>query len=140
MAAPLFVFTCTHISLIRCFGEKIIYFDTSSKSLSFQMVAQADFSIVLYYPSHTRPGSIKLLLYEGVRDTSLLSTLSVQIDDLINSDIVLTSYDVLKEDLSHDSDRHEGDRRFMRFQKRSALTFLRNAPYINLIASFLLHY
>ncbi|XP_038884910.1 E3 ubiquitin-protein ligase SHPRH isoform X6 [Benincasa hispida] len=67
---------------------------------------------------HTHPGSIKLLVYEGVRDTSLLSTLSVQINDLINSDIVLTSYDVLKEDLSHDSDRHEGDRRFMRFQKR----------------------
>ncbi|KAL0556995.1 hypothetical protein IC582_005513 [Cucumis melo] len=67
---------------------------------------------------HTRPGSIKLLVYEGVRDTSLLGTLSVQINDLINSDIVLTSYDVLKEDLSHDSDRHEGDRRFMRFQKR----------------------
>ncbi|XP_023551403.1 E3 ubiquitin-protein ligase SHPRH isoform X2 [Cucurbita pepo subsp. pepo] len=63
-------------------------------------------------------GSIKLLVYEGVRDTSLSNTLPVQINDIINSDIVLTSYDVLKEDLSHDYDRHEGDRRFMRFQKR----------------------
>lgn len=80
---------------------------------------------------------MKLLVYEGVRDTSLLGTLSAQINDLINSDIVLTSYDVLKEDLSHDSDRHEGDRRFMRFQKRSVLTFLRNVPYINLITYFL---
>lgn len=101
------------------------------------MVVQADFSVIIYYPSHTHPGSMKLLVYEGVRDTSLLGTLSAQINDLINSDIVLTSYDVLKEDLSHDSDRHEGDRRFMRFQKRSVLTFLRNVPYINLITYFL---
>lgn len=96
------------------------------------MVVQSDFSIVIYHPSHTRPGSIKLLVYEGVRDTSLSSTLSVQINDLVNSDIILTSYDVLKEDLSHDSDRHEGDRRFMRFQKRSVLTLLRNVAW-NLI-------
>lgn len=63
----------------------------------------------------------------------------MQINDIINSDIVLTSYDVLKEDLSHDYDRHEGDRRFMRFQKRSVLALLRNDPYIYVIASFLLH-
>lgn len=42
----------------------------------------------------------------------------MDIGELISSDIVLTTYDVLKEDLSHDSDRHEGDRRFLRFQKR----------------------
>lgn len=46
----------------------------------------------------------------------------MDISELISADIVLTTYDVLKEDLSHDSDRHEGDRRIMRFQKR----FLRN--------------
>ena len=42
-------------------------------------------------------------------------------NELLSSDIVLTTYDVLKEDLSHDSDRHEGDRRCMRFQKRYSL-------------------
>lgn len=42
----------------------------------------------------------------------------MDIGELLGADIVLTTYDVLKDDLSHDSDRHEGDRRFMRFQKR----------------------
>lgn len=42
----------------------------------------------------------------------------MDISNLITADIVLTTYDVLKEDLSHDSDRNEGDRRVMRFQKR----------------------
>ena len=44
----------------------------------------------------------------------------MDIGDLASADIVLTTYDVLKEDLSHDSDRHEGDRHFLRFQKRFA--------------------
>lgn len=38
--------------------------------------------------------------------------------EISTADVVLTTYDVLKEDLSHDSDRHDGDRRFLRFQKR----------------------
>lgn len=42
----------------------------------------------------------------------------MDITELLSADIVLTTYDVLKEDLSHDADRHEGDRRMMRFQKR----------------------
>ncbi|XP_015877624.2 uncharacterized protein LOC107414045 isoform X2 [Ziziphus jujuba] len=67
---------------------------------------------------HTRPGSLKTLIYEGVRDTSLSNKSAIDISELVNADIVLTTYDVLKEDLSHDCDRHEGDRRFMRFQKR----------------------
>ncbi|CAK9136717.1 unnamed protein product [Ilex paraguariensis] len=67
---------------------------------------------------HTNPGSLKTFVYEGVRDTSLLNSSVTDISELLHADIVLTTYDVLKEDLSHDSDRHEGDRRFMRFQKR----------------------
>ncbi|XP_022745300.1 E3 ubiquitin-protein ligase SHPRH isoform X3 [Durio zibethinus] len=67
---------------------------------------------------HTRPGSLKLCIYEGVRNPSLSNTSRVDINELVCADIVLTTYDVLKEDLSHDSDRHEGDRRFLRFQKR----------------------
>ncbi|KAF8397100.1 hypothetical protein HHK36_016007 [Tetracentron sinense] len=66
---------------------------------------------------HTNPGSLKTYVYEGVRNASLSNT-SMDISELVSADIVLTTYDVLKEDLSHDSDRHEGDRRFMRFQKR----------------------
>lgn len=57
-----------------------------------------------------------------MRNSSLSDTSVMDISELISADIVLTTYDVLKEDLSHDSDRHEGDRRIMRFQKR----FLRN--------------
>lgn len=67
---------------------------------------------------HTRSGSLKTCIYEGVRGTSFSNTSVINISELISADIVLTTYDVLKEDLSHDSDRHEGDRRLMRFQKR----------------------
>ncbi|KAJ6762274.1 E3 UBIQUITIN-PROTEIN LIGASE SHPRH FAMILY MEMBER [Salix koriyanagi] len=71
---------------------------------------------------HTRPGSLKTYVYEGVRDTSLSNTFVADIGQLVNADIVLTTYDVLKEDLSHDSDRHEGDRHILRFQKRYPVT------------------
>ncbi|KAK9283240.1 hypothetical protein L1049_011476 [Liquidambar formosana] len=67
---------------------------------------------------HTKPGSLKTCVYEGVRSSSISDTSVMDISELVSADIVLTTYDVLKEDLSHDSDRHEGDRRFMRFQKR----------------------
>ncbi|KAK7301052.1 hypothetical protein RJT34_11908 [Clitoria ternatea] len=67
---------------------------------------------------HTHPDSLKSCVYEGVRDTSFSNTSLMDISDLASADIVLTTYDVLKEDLSHDSDRHEGDRHFLRFQKR----------------------
>ncbi|PON48604.1 Cdk-activating kinase assembly factor [Trema orientale] len=67
---------------------------------------------------HTRPGSLKTYVYEGVRDASLSNKSIIDISELVDADIVLTTYDTLKEDLSHDSDRHEGDRRFLRFQKR----------------------
>lgn len=46
---------------------------------------------------------------------------TLQVNELVSFDIVLTSYDVLKDDLSHDSDRHDGDRRLMRYQKRLVL-------------------
>lgn len=45
----------------------------------------------------------------------------MDINELVTADIVITTYDVLKEDLSHDSDRYEGDRHLLRFQKRFAL-------------------
>lgn len=77
-----------------------------------------DLLIVIYFVSHTRPGSLKTCIYEGARNSSLSDTSIADISELVSADIVLTTYDVLKEDLSHDSDRHEGDRRFMRFQKR----------------------
>ncbi|XP_028782280.1 LOW QUALITY PROTEIN: E3 ubiquitin-protein ligase SHPRH [Neltuma alba] len=67
---------------------------------------------------HTRPGSLRTCIYEGARDTSFTNTSMVNISELASADIVLTTYDVLKEDLSHDYDRHEGDRHFLRFQKR----------------------
>ncbi|XP_071734356.1 uncharacterized protein [Rutidosis leptorrhynchoides] len=67
---------------------------------------------------HTRPGSLKVLVYEGVKTISSSSKNVTKIGDLLSADIVLTTYDVLKEDLSHDTDRHEGDRRLMRHRKR----------------------
>ncbi|KAL5711464.1 RING-type E3 ubiquitin transferase [Ranunculus cassubicifolius] len=67
---------------------------------------------------HTEPGSLKICIYEGVRNASLSASSSMDISELLNADIVLTTYEVLKEDLSHDSDRNEGDRRLMRFEKR----------------------
>ncbi|XP_057980815.1 uncharacterized protein LOC131166357 isoform X2 [Malania oleifera] len=67
---------------------------------------------------HIRPGSLTVCIYEGVRNTSLSNASGMDISELVSADVVLTTYDVLKEDLSHDSDRHDGDRRFMRFQKR----------------------
>lgn len=72
----------------------------------------------LFYISHTRTGSLKICIYEGARNLTSSITLKNEEKKLATADIVLTTYDVLKEDLSHDSDRHEGDRRFMRFQKK----------------------
>ncbi|XP_055828610.1 uncharacterized protein LOC129896695 isoform X3 [Solanum dulcamara] len=67
---------------------------------------------------HTSPGAVKTCIYEGVRNNPLSQTPLPDINELLNANIVLTTYDVLKEDLSHDSDRHEGDRRALRFEKR----------------------
>ncbi|XP_073129793.1 uncharacterized protein [Henckelia pumila] len=67
---------------------------------------------------HTKPGSLKVCVYEGVRFTSFSDEPAIDIKELLSADIVLTTYDVLKTDLPHDSDRHEGDRRFMRYEKR----------------------
>ncbi|CAM8967736.1 unnamed protein product [Rhodiola kirilowii] len=67
---------------------------------------------------HTRTGSLKICVYDGVRDDSTSKASITDINELIRADIVLTTYDVLKADLSHDSDRHEGDRRLLRFHKR----------------------
>ncbi|VFQ99538.1 unnamed protein product [Cuscuta campestris] len=67
---------------------------------------------------HTKPGSLKTCIYEGARSSTFSEIPTMDINELLSSDIVLTTYDVLKEDLSHDSDRHDGDRRFLRFEKR----------------------
>lgn len=67
---------------------------------------------------HTSPGAMRTCIYEGVRNNSLSQAPLPDINELLNAHIVLTTYDVLKEDLSHDSDRHEGDRRALRFMKR----------------------
>ncbi|KZV51925.1 snf2 histone linker phd ring helicase [Dorcoceras hygrometricum] len=67
---------------------------------------------------HTKPGSLKVCVYEGVRYTSFSDKPAIDIEELLSADIVLTTYDVLKTDLPHDSERHEGDRRFMRYKKR----------------------
>ncbi|KAL9247813.1 hypothetical protein vseg_021203 [Gypsophila vaccaria] len=67
---------------------------------------------------HTKPGSLRTSVYEGVRDISLGNSPAMDINELASADIVLTTYDVLKDDLSHDSERHEGDRRLMRYEKR----------------------
>lgn len=60
---------------------------------------------------------MKVCIYEGARN---LDSLAPKVDtaELAAADIVLTTYDVLKEDLSHDFDRHDGDRHFLRFQKK----------------------
>lgn len=52
----------------------------------------------------------------------------MDVGDLASADIVITTYDVLKEDLSHDSDRHIGDRHLLRFQKRLALKSMIFSP------------
>ncbi|CAN8317715.1 unnamed protein product [Cochlearia groenlandica] len=67
---------------------------------------------------HTRLGSLVTYIYEGVRNASLSEEPTIDITELLNADIVLTTYDVLKEDLTHDCDRHDGDRHCLRFQKR----------------------
>ncbi|CAA7028820.1 unnamed protein product [Microthlaspi erraticum] len=67
---------------------------------------------------HTRSGSLVTRIYEGARSASLSEEPMIDITELLNADIVLTTYDVLKEDLTHDHDRHDGDRHCLRFQKR----------------------
>ncbi|XP_015695228.2 E3 ubiquitin-protein ligase SHPRH [Oryza brachyantha] len=71
---------------------------------------------------HTRPGSLKVYIYEGARNLDLPSTQKIDMAEISTCDIVLTTYDVLKEDLSHDSDRHDGDRCFLRYQKKYPVT------------------
>lgn len=102
-----------------------------------------DLIILICFLSHTRPGSLKTCVYEGVRDTSLSNKSIVDISELVNADIVLTTYDVLKEDLSHDCDRHEGDRRILRFQKRFVKPFYsfhlkRHLSLLKVILQFIL--
>lgn len=104
----IFLFFGLYLLLLRMVGDVVsVFFFVSQNMLTFS-----------YYPSHTRSGSLRTCVYEGVREASFSNTSVTDISELISADIVLTTYDVLKADLSHDSDRHEGDRRLMRFQKR----------------------
>ncbi|GKC32752.1 hypothetical protein Tco_1040046 [Tanacetum coccineum] len=86
------------------------------------MIAQGD--------RHTRLGSLKVLVYEGVKMTPSYSKPITKIGELLivltsydvlkvlTADIVLTTYDVLREDLNHDNDRHEVYHHLMRYPKR----------------------
>lgn len=67
---------------------------------------------------HTRPGSLNVCIYGGARNLDTGSNQKSDMTEISTADVVLTTYDVLREDLSHDSDRHDGDRHFLRFQKR----------------------
>lgn len=75
---------------------------------------------------HTRPGSLKVCIYEGARNLDPDTIQKLDVTEISTADVVLTTYDVLKEDLSHDSDRHDGDRRFLRFQKRQVMFSFHN--------------
>lgn len=61
---------------------------------------------------------MRICIYEGVKYTSFSDEPVIGIDELVSADIVLTTYEILKEDLPHDSERHEGDQRFLRYKKR----------------------
>ncbi|KAI5008977.1 hypothetical protein ZWY2020_010025 [Hordeum vulgare] len=67
---------------------------------------------------HTRPGSLDVRIYEGARNLDSASNQRNDLTEISTADVVLTTYDVLKEDLSHDFDRHGGHRRYLRSQKR----------------------
>ncbi|CAN8274141.1 unnamed protein product [Cochlearia groenlandica] len=65
---------------------------------------------------HTRSGSLVTCTYGGVRKASLSCEPTFDITELLSADIVLTTYDVLRQDLAYVCDN--GDRRRLRFQKR----------------------
>jgi E3 ubiquitin-protein ligase SHPRH len=65
----------------------------------------------------TRQGSMSITIYEYARNLDSASNQRNDLTEIHMADIVSTTYDVLKEELSRDSDRHDGDRRFLRFQK-----------------------
>ena len=81
---------------------------------------------VFFNSRHTRAGSLKVCIYEGARNLDLPTIQKIDMTDISTADVVLTTYDVLKEDLSHDFDRHDGDRCFLRFQKRQVMFSFHN--------------
>lgn len=106
----------------------ILIFSQYVTDLSFVI----SFSLIAYLSlSHTNPGSMRTYIYEGVKEISLSNSSTIDISELVSADIVLTTYDVLRDDLSHDSERHEGDRRLMRYGKRF---LLHNPPFSQVIA------
>ncbi|KAF8656558.1 hypothetical protein HU200_060619 [Digitaria exilis] len=88
----------------------------------------------IFYSRHTRPRSLKVYIYEGARNLDLATIQKNDMTEICTADVVLTTYDVLKEDLSHDFDRHDGDCHFLRFQKRQTVkTFCVRLPSAKLI-------
>jgi E3 ubiquitin-protein ligase SHPRH len=89
--------------------------------------------------SHTKRGSLKVRVYGGVKNLSsesTLDTMGTSLNDLADADVVLTTYDILKSDLSHDSERYYGDQRSMRFQKR--YVFIVHVPLFHVSYEFYL--
>ncbi|BBN01240.1 E3 ubiquitin-protein ligase SHPRH [Marchantia polymorpha subsp. ruderalis] len=76
---------------------------------------------------HTNPSSLRVIVYEGVgKGAKIIRSTTkgcpflkiVSAHDLAAADIVLTTYDTLRSDLSHDADETQSVKRSLRYLKR----------------------